>query len=107
MTIQELRQKYAEAIDYGDFHRASDLRDEIAALEKAESVDQKPEAQRKWLIYSLEHSLWWKAKSHGYTPRRIEAGKYSFNEAKEIVDGANQFIADGHAPNEAMIPVDE
>lgn len=56
-----------------------------------------------WLIWSLEHRAWWKPLTHGYTPARREAGRYSFQEAKEIVEGANAHVV-RQVPQETMCP---
>ncbi len=56
---------------------------------------------REWLIWSIEHSGWWKPNSNGYTKKREEAGLYTFEEAKRIVKSANIHLHD--VPNEAMI----
>lgn len=58
---------------------------------------------KKYLIWSLEHRGWWAPNSHGYTPVRSEAGRYDFDEALEIVTGANKYLK-GQLPNEAMCP---
>lgn len=42
-----------------------------------------------YLIWSNEHSAWWKPNKQGYTTIIEEAGKYSVNEAKEIAAEAN------------------
>lgn len=59
--------------------------------------------ENKWLIYSEEHGGWWKPASNGYCRSRKEAGRYTFEEAKEIVEGANKFLS-GEYPNETMCP---
>lgn len=56
---------------------------------------------REWLIWSIEHSAWWKPNSNGYTEKREEAGRYSEKAAKDIVRRANIGLHD--IPNEAMI----
>lgn len=58
----------------------------------------------RWLIWSLEHRQWWRPNSHGYTPNRDEAGRYGFEEAKQIVVDANASIKPNKPPHEAMIP---
>jgi hypothetical protein len=71
-----------------------------------------------WLIWSNEHSGWWRPMSMGYTPKVEQAGQYSFSEALKICSGAcygndwtkNQ-SRDGDirflAPNEVMVPSPE
>lgn len=56
-----------------------------------------------WLIYSLEHRAWWGSASHGYVFHREDAERYTYEEAKGIVEGANQHLS-GEVPNEAMCP---
>lgn len=57
----------------------------------------------KWLIWSNEHGQWWAPASQGYTPSRKRAGRYSLEEATEIVAGANICQRDNAVPNEAMV----
>lgn len=57
--------------------------------------------REKWLIWSMEHNGWWNWNSRGYTQDRKAAGRYSFDEAKKIVQRANEYCLE--APNEAMI----
>ena len=38
-----------------------------------------------YLIWSHEHTAWWRADKLGYTPHIGEAGVYSYDEACEIV----------------------
>lgn len=56
----------------------------------------------RWLIWSLEHNGWWKPNNCGYTQSIKEAGRYSYPEAREILQGANYGKFD--IPNEAMVP---
>jgi hypothetical protein len=56
---------------------------------------------KEWIIWSNEHDGWWGPNHSGYVKDRAEAGRYSFEEAKRIVNDANRFV-DG-TPNEAMI----
>lgn len=57
-----------------------------------------------WLIWSNEHTAWWKSGHLGYTRRRSEAGTFSREEAEEIVRGANLHLADDAEPYETMVP---
>lgn len=43
----------------------------------------------KWLIWSHEHTAFWRPNHMGYTCEVSEAGRYSFKEAFKIVKGAN------------------
>lgn len=57
------------------------------------------------MIWSIEHCAWWKANRHGYTMIKKDAGKYSFDEAREIVNDANAFTK--NIPMESMVEVVE
>lgn len=66
---------------------------------------------RKYLIWSNEHNAWWRPGRCGYTDHRSLAGRYTLEEAIEIVDRANEFIEWKHfpndpipVPNEAIVP---
>lgn len=59
-------------------------------------------AAETWLIWSMEHRAWWAPERNGYTRYRAKAGRYSFDEAKEIVQGGNMGAAPDF-PHEAMI----
>lgn len=61
--------------------------------------------EAQWLIWSIEHHGWWRPDSHGYTPYRKDAGRYSFDEACAIVSGANRAMK--HEPNETMVRDDQ
>jgi len=56
---------------------------------------------KMWLIWSIEHNAWWRAARYGYTGKKELAGRYSFEEACEIVMEANQFTK--NMPMEAMV----
>ncbi len=56
----------------------------------------------RWLIWSIEHNAWWAPNQHGYRTSREQAGRYTYEEALEIVRGANEFTED--EPAEAMCP---
>lgn len=59
--------------------------------------------EKKWLIWSVEHSAWWAPDSRGYIRDRKYAGKYSFEEAAEICEGANRHLKSDFPPNETMV----
>lgn len=42
-----------------------------------------------YYIWSYEHNAWWKPDRRGYVVDLKGAGKYTKQEAKEILDGAN------------------
>lgn len=54
-----------------------------------------------WLVWSIEHCMWWGAGHRGYTPHRAEAGRYTFEEAVAIVTNANEHHFND--PYEAMV----
>lgn len=56
-----------------------------------------------WKIWSIEHNMWWKPQSLGYTPDKTSAGVYKYTEALAIVEGANKYQSVDSPPNEAMI----
>lgn len=60
--------------------------------------------ERVWIIWSIEHQAWWKPNHAGYVVTRTEAGTYTFDEARDIVKGAN--IGEHNIPNEAMIEIE-
>lgn len=62
----------------------------------------KPIIKTFWLIWSFEHQGWWKPKKFGYTTNILEAGRYSYQEAKNIVEKANYGCY--NIPEEAMVP---
>lgn len=41
------------------------------------------------VIWSYEHNGWWKPDSWGYTNDLRRAGRYTLDEAKKILEGAN------------------
>jgi hypothetical protein len=52
-------------------------------------------SEGRLLIWSEEHGAWWKPGRIGYTRSIREAGRYSFDEAAEIVDTANRYLKSG------------
>ena len=57
--------------------------------------------EQKRLVWSVEHNGWWRSNRNGYSYERNDAGKYSFDEAAQIVKEANILCID--SPNETMI----
>ena len=53
-----------------------------------------------WLIWSMQHGMWWAPDKKGYTADRREAGRYSYEDACKIVRGANW---NAQKPDEAMV----
>ena len=58
-----------------------------------------------YYIWSFEHNSWWRWHSRGYTTDIKQAGKYSFDNAKQICDSANAYQPINE-PNEEMRHVD-
>lgn len=59
--------------------------------------------QPDWLVWSNEHKSWWAPGHKGYTSSREKAGRYTLEEAVNIVKGANIAIENNGVPNEAII----
>lgn len=57
-----------------------------------------------YLIWSIEHTAWWKPSSRGYTRHKSEAGRYSLDEAVKIANGANCGCEGLVGPKEAIVP---
>jgi hypothetical protein len=72
---------------------------EIARVARERDAQRQP----KWLIWSMEHSAWWRADHSGYTTTRVNAGRYSFSDALDIVHNANYAPECAKHPHEAMI----
>lgn len=58
------------------------------------------------LIYSLEHSQYWRANSRGYTSDREIAGRYPRAQARAICENANKYIPPGERVNEVIEEID-
>lgn len=61
--------------------------------------------KREWIIWSIEHNAWWKPRRNGYVIERVNAGRYTYDEAVKIVESGN--INKNNTPNEAMIKLYE
>lgn len=63
---------------------------------------------KNWFIWSIEHNAWWGENHRGYVEDIRFAGRYSYEEAMQIVYGANiNMRQDFNAkPYEAMVHVD-
>jgi hypothetical protein len=48
-------------------------------------------SEERYLIWSFEHGAWWRPARMGYTRRLSEAGRYSAQEARDIVFKANRY----------------
>lgn len=92
-------------------HNATRLRHELQGFSGPgiEPSDWVVEARQKhakeFLIWSEEHRGWWAPNERGYVNKREEAGRYSLDEALEIVRGANRMKND--VPNEAIVLADD
>lgn len=54
----------------------------------------------KWVIWSNEHTAFWRPNHRGYCSFIVDAGRYSFEEAFEICQGANYPSDDNGYPIE-------
>jgi len=54
-----------------------------------------------YLIWSIEHTAWWRPAWMGYTINANEAGLYGEEDADKILKQANRFTV-----NEAKVPVE-
>ena len=64
----------------------------------------RPVSHVDWLIWSSDHGGWSKPNRHGYTNRLADAGRYSFDEALEIIQDANAGMSARNFPSETMCP---
>jgi len=55
------------------------------------------------VIWSEEHQAWWSPSRSGYTRSLADAGRYSAEEAQEIVTGANRYLPAGQFNEVAMV----
>lgn len=64
--------------------------------------------ETKWIVWSNEHKMWWRANNNGYTDYYEDAGRYTYDEAVMICAGANWgchgSVEKRGAPYETMIP---
>lgn len=74
---------------------ASNDRDQIRRL-----LDSQDGAS--WLVWSMQHGMYWRPQWNGYTHVKEEAGRYRYSEAAAIVRQGN-YGAPPDKPNEAMI----
>jgi hypothetical protein len=77
--------------------RAETLGGQVVSLEQNDT----PMDATRWLIWSHAHTAWWRPDSKGYCKKRQDAGRYSYQEACEIVNGANHGLT--NHPHEAMV----
>lgn len=68
-----------------------------------EPIDTQQLQKWRFVIWSNEHVRWWRPGSMGYTAVMAEAGRYSYESAKEICENANRFLPKGAQPNEVML----
>ena len=50
---------------------------------------------KAFLVWSEEHGAWWGAARSGYTRSIRDAGRYSLEDAADIVENANRYLAEG------------
>lgn len=68
-----------------------------------------PQKTAKWLVYSREHNLWWRAERCGYTVDRAKAGRYTQEEAESICETVSRRVLDDidEGPSEfAVLDID-
>lgn len=68
-----------------------------------------PQKTAKWLVYSREHNLWWRAERCGYTVDRAKAGRYTQEEAESICKTVSRRVLDDidEGPSEfAVLDID-
>lgn len=58
--------------------------------------------EQMYVIWSYEHSSWWRPHSMGYTVDINQAGLYTKDEAAKICDDANKYQP-ANEPHETMI----
>lgn len=76
--------------------------EKIWSLEDGKWVVKVPARLKKeWLIWSIERTAWWKPNQNGYTPSREAAGRFSIEEACNVLKNSNRFSGD--VPQEAMV----
>ena len=80
----------------------------VAALLVAGWTPPAPPAEPvEYLVWSNEHRMWWKPLHRGYTLFIEEAGRYPYEAAARICDGAN-IVQNEHVPDgycaEVMVP---
>jgi hypothetical protein len=72
--------------------------------------------ERRYLIWSNQHGMWWRQHRHGYTAVIEWAGLYSESEAHDIIEksrvGEQTWVfdylgrhPDQFVPNEVLVPV--
>jgi len=63
------------------------------------------QGQKVWLVFSVEHTAWWRANRSGYTLTREDAGRYTLEEARML---AKQRSPDAEGmPGEIVEPAPE
>ena len=63
--------------------------------------DERTRMTARYLIWSIEHTAWWRPAQVGYTRDLPEAGRYSESEAREILARANTVEI-----NECLVPLE-
>lgn len=75
---------------------------ELEGFEWRKKPDPAPANEpKRWLIWSNKHNAWWGCEACGYFTVRKLAGRYTFNEACEIVRRSNRHGQD--RPSSAMV----
>lgn len=58
-----------------------------------------------WYIWSNEHKAWWGPNKSGYFTHLLQAGHYTYDEARKIISDSNVMLEVTNVPDETMFPV--
>lgn len=91
-------------------HGATRLRQDLEGItgpgiEKPQDwvIEARLKSEKAFMVWSIEHDAWWAPNHSGYVQDPKEAGRYSFDEAIDIVQGANAHPRTQGIPNEAIV----
>ncbi|MFP1683387.1 hypothetical protein ACLD0W_12815 [Alloalcanivorax sp. C16-1] len=75
-----------DSIAQGDMSAAQVFTQMKQMVEAASARDRlAPQGEAvNWLVWSNEHNAWWRPNARGYTLETTEAGRYTFDEARDI-----------------------
>lgn len=62
--------------------------------------------EHTYVIWSFEHKRWWRSDRGGYTDFLDEAARFTEDDAKALVDTANQYAKEHPGPWPPVIPED-
>lgn len=90
-------------------NRMLDLIDTLRVEFKSANDETKRIENQKYLVWSLEHSAWWAPEHAGYIGNVELAGRYDYDDAIKICQGANYMLTKRSTGMiriyEAMVPV--